>query len=176
MDEETPLLPVNIYGYSKLLGEAMVRGMTRNVAILRFSNVFGDIRTDHHDRVIPAFIRAAVSNDLIRVDGTDTLFDFTYIDDVVRGVLSMISRLQLLPDRTHCVQLTSGVGTSLYELAKTIIELTNSTSKVTVAPPRSFDVSHFRGDNQLAQHLLSWHPERSLASNLWTVIQDFRHG
>ncbi len=61
--EDAPLQPKNIYARSKaeaerLMGEARAAGL-RN-AILRFSNVYGDI-ADHADRVVPAFARAAAA-------------------------------------------------------------------------------------------------------------------
>jgi UDP-glucose 4-epimerase len=36
---------------------------------------------DHHDRVVPAFVRAAVSGQPLRVEGADHTFDFTHVDD-----------------------------------------------------------------------------------------------
>ena len=53
---------------------------------IRLSNVYGSV-DDHEDRVVPAFARAAAFGDELRVQGEENTFDFTYIDDVARGIV-----------------------------------------------------------------------------------------
>src|SRR3990167_3176400 len=89
VNEKALLQPVNIYGESKVEAENQTLSFSKKgliTGIVRFSNVFGSVH-DHPDRVIPAFCLAAVQRDEIRVDGKENLFDFTYIDDVVHGIL-----------------------------------------------------------------------------------------
>ena len=90
--EDAPLRPVNTYGRSKVEGERMVEAAKTEglrAAIIRLSNVFGST-TDHADRVVPAFARAAARGLPLRVEGAEHTFDFTHMDDVTRGILALV--------------------------------------------------------------------------------------
>ena len=70
--EDVPLHPVNVYGRSKVEGERLVVGANARglrAATVRLSNVYGSTR-DHADRVIPAFVRAAISGGLPSIIAT----------------------------------------------------------------------------------------------------------
>ena len=89
--EDTPLSPVNLYGRSKVEGERLVeeaRASGLRTAAVRLSNVYGSA-LDHADRVVPAFVWAAVQGNAIRIDGAECTFDFTHIDDTVRGMVAV---------------------------------------------------------------------------------------
>lgn len=176
VEESAPLLPVNVYGRSKVEGERLVEGAQANglkAATVRLSNVYGRV-LDHPDRVVPAFARAAVEGSAIRIDGAECIFDFTHIDDVVRGMISAIDRLdagQKLPP----VHLVTGVPTSLRELADLALSMAGGTAPVTEAPPRAFDVARFYGNPSRARKVLDWVPRVALRQGLAELARDFRH-
>ena len=173
--EDTPLRPVNVYGRSKAEGERLMeaaRARSLRAATVRLSNVYGSAR-DHADRVIPAFLRAAVSGHPLRVDGADCTFDFTHIDDTVRGLVAVVDRLargQGLPP----IHLVAGRPTTLGDLATLAIDVAGGTSPVVEAPPRSFDVSRFHGDPSRARELLGWEPCVVLREGLERLVRDLR--
>ncbi|MDE0458825.1 MAG: NAD(P)-dependent oxidoreductase [Chromatiales bacterium] len=173
--EDTPLRPVNIYGRSKVEGERLVDdGRRRGVraATVRLSNVYGRAR-DHADRVIPAFLRAATSGTPLRVDGAQCTFDFTHIDDTIRGMVAVVDRLangQGLPP----VHLVTGRPTTLGELAGLAVALAGGRASITEAPPRSFDVARFRGSPERARKLLGWTPRVDLRDGLERLLRDLR--
>jgi nucleoside-diphosphate-sugar epimerase len=93
--EDAPLRPVNVYGRSKVEGELLVAEAQRaglRACTVRLSNVFGST-ADHADRVVPAFARAAALGAELRVDGLEHTFDFTHIDDVTLGIVSLTELL-----------------------------------------------------------------------------------
>ena len=173
--EDTPLRPVNVYGRSKVEGERLV-GQARDrglrAATVRLSNVYGSAR-DHADRVVPAFARAAVSGNPIRMEGTECTFDFTHIDDTVRGMATLIDRLEngQAPPPVH---LLTGVPTTLRELAALAMALAGARTMVVEAPPRSFDVARFHGDPSRARELLRWAPRIALRDGLERLVRDLR--
>ena len=173
--EDTPLRPVNIYGRSKVEGERLVDdGRSRGVraATVRLSNVYGRAR-DHADRVIPAFLRAAISGAPLRVDGAQCTFDFTHIDDTIRGMVAVVDRLakgQGLPP----VHLVTGRPTTLGELAALAVALAGDRASITEAPPRSFDVARFHGSPERARKLLGWTPRVDLRDGLERLLRDLR--
>lgn len=173
--EDTPLRPVNVYGHSKVEGERLVddarsRGLC--AAAVRLSNVYGRAR-DHADRVIPAFVRAADAGSIIRIDGAECTFDFTHIDDTVRGMAGIIELLEIA-ETPPPIHLLTGAPTTLRDLATLAIDVAGGTSPVAEAPPRSFDVSRFHGDPSRARELLDWKPRVDLRDGLERLLRDFR--
>lgn len=174
--EDTPLLPLNIYGRSKVEGELLVEEAQRaglRACTIRLSNVFGST-SDHADRVVPAFARAAALGAELRVDGLGHTFDFTHIDDVTRGVVDLVKLLgtgDLPPPPIHFV---SGRPTTLGELASLAARLGQSGSSIRPAPPRDFDVARFFGDPSRAKALLGWQPQVRLEDGLARLVQAFR--
>ena len=174
--EDCPVRPVNLYGRSKVEGEALVEAARRDgmrACTIRLSNVFGSVH-DHADRVVPAFARAAAQGDPLRVDGAEHTFDFTHIDDVATGIATLASSLAGGEEAPPPIHFVSGVPTTLLELATLAIRLAGSTSTVRHAPPRDFDVARFYGSPARARQLLGWAPGVSLERGLERLIRDFR--
>ena len=172
--EDTPFRPVNVYGRSKVEGERLVdqaRDGGLRAATVRLSNVYGSVR-DHADRVIPAFARAAVSGNPIRMEGAECTFDFTHVDDTVRGMVALIGQLENGP--APPVHLLTGTPTTLRDLAALAIDIGGRTTPVVEAPPRSFDVSRFHGDPSRARELLGWEPRVVLREGLERLVRDLR--
>lgn len=174
--ETTALNPLNVYARSKAEGERLVleaRGLGLQTAVVRLSNVYGCTK-DHGDRVIPAFCRAAVEGLPLRVEGSNHTFDFTHVNDVVRGLRALIGLLESGEQSLPPVHLVSGHPTSLGELAAICCRLAKSDSVVTEAAPRSYDVARFYGDPARAREVLGGAPEISLEAGLVRLIEDFR--
>ena len=176
--EDAPLRPLNVYGRSKAEGERLVeaaRDQGLRAAVVRLSNVYGSTH-DHADRVVPAFARAAVRGRPLRVEGEDNVFDFTHLDDTVRGLVALVDLLsdgQAPPPPIH---LLTGRPHTLRQLAALAAELAGTaTPPIVRAPPRAFDVSRFYGDPARARRLLGWVPRIGLRQGLGRLIRDFRH-
>ena len=174
--EDSPLRPVNVYGYSKVEGERLVVEARRagvRACTIRLSNVFGSA-TDHADRVVPAFAHAAVLGQELRVDGFDHTFDFTHIDDVTRGVVALAELLSAGEAPPPPIHFVSGRPTTLGELASFAASIGQSGSKIRPAVPRDFDVARFFGDPSRAKALLGWQPLVQLEDGITQLAQAFR--
>lgn len=174
--EDTPLQPVNIYGRSKVEGERLVEGARDSglrACTIRLSNVFGSAN-DHADRVVPAFIRAALLGSELRVDGAEHTFDFTHIDDVARGVVRLAEFLASGAPAPLPIHFVTGRPTTLGDLARLVVRLTGTGAKLRDAPPRDFDVARFYGDAKRARQLLDWSPRVDLDDGLARLIEAFR--
>ncbi len=174
--ETIALNPLNVYACSKAEGERLVleaRNQGLQTAVVRLSNVYGCTK-DHADRVIPAFTRAAVEGSPLRVEGSNHTFDFTHVNDVVRGIGALIGLLESGAQSLPIVHLVSGHPTSLGELAAICCRLAKSDAALTETAPRSYDVARFYGDPSKAQKLLGWVSEISLEAGLMRLIEDFR--
>jgi len=174
--EDVPLHPLNVYGRSKCEGERLTRELGEyglRVAVVRFSNVYG-WTGDHKDRVIPAFARQAAINGKIFVEGPDCLFDFTHVDDVVPALERTIDALaaghQIPP-----LHFTSGVGTTLGELATLAYTASNGRLSIEERPPRCFDVDRFVGDPRRAMSVVDWSPRTDLRTGFLRLVQEFQN-
>ena len=174
--EDTPVRPVNVYGRSKAEAERLVMaaGATGlRSAIVRLTNVYGEVH-DHPDRVIPAFCRAALLNEPLRADGPDREFDFTHVDDVVRGICAAIKALDSSTERIPPFHLATGKPTSLAQLARLVLDAAGSTSAVRRNGVRSFDVDRFYGNPERARELLGWEPRVSLERGVSSLVGEYR--
>ena len=81
--------PKEAYGIMKYSGEIITKGLCKlyNIpfTIIRPSAVYGP--TDMNRRVSQVFIEAAINNKEIYVEGPNEKLDFTYIDDLVDGLI-----------------------------------------------------------------------------------------
>jgi nucleoside-diphosphate-sugar epimerase len=135
--------------------------------------VYGDTR-DHADRVIPAFARAAAMGQALRVDGSGHTFDFTHLDDTIRGLMAMIRALDQGVSDLAPIHLLTGAPTTLGELAALAVELAKTSAPIVEAPPRSFDVARFCGDPRRAREVLGWQARVPLRQGLARLIRDFQ--
>lgn len=168
--------PVNIYGRSKLEAERIIERARREglrAAILRLSNVYGST-ADHADRVVPAFARAAALGTPLSVQGPDHTFDFTHLEDTVRGITQLVDRLERGEPPPPPIHLLTGRPTTLGELATLAVELAGTRAPIRRDPPRTFDVSHFYGDPAHAEAQLGWSPQITIQAGLHRLVHDFR--
>jgi nucleoside-diphosphate-sugar epimerase len=173
--EDAPLASVNVYGRSKVAGEQLVVGARAaglHTAVVRLSNVYGS-NHDHADRVVPAFMRAAVEGSPLRVDGATSTFDFTHVDDVAGGLIAIMRALER-GESLPPLHLLTGQPTSLGALAELVLELTGSRSAVTEAPSRTFDVARFYGDPAHAWNVLGWRAAIPLRDGVTRLAADLR--
>jgi len=175
LDESAPYNPVSIYGVSKVRAEEIVlsarcRGI--NTGVVRFSNVYGCPR-DHRDRVIPAFVLAALQGRPLRVEGGDNRYDFTHLTDTVDGLIGFIDALYA-ESRFPPIHFLTEVSTSLSQLAKLVISELGSSSKLLEAPSRSYGSGVFMGKNANGLKLLGWKAKVDLASGVRQLAKDFQ--
>jgi UDP-glucose 4-epimerase len=149
--ENAPILPKNQYGASKAAAEHYCRAFATTegleVNILRLSNVYGP--TDR-DRVIPIFLDRAIKGRPLIIHGGQQLLDFVSVDTVVHALIRCAFG-DVLPGP---VNVASGVGTRLQDLARRIISLTGSSSLIEVAAARSPETVRFVADVSLARKTL----------------------
>jgi UDP-glucose 4-epimerase len=174
VDEDTPWAPQNTYARSKVEGErlslqAREAGLCVNIA--RLSSVYGSIR-DHEDRVVPSFAKAAAFGGPIYVEGPECSFDFTHVDDVTRGLHSLLletQRRKSLPT----IHFVSGRSTTLQSLAEMTAEFGQARAEIREAAPRHFGVRSFAGNPARAQRELGWTARIPLESGIKQMVRDF---
>ncbi|MBI4014458.1 MAG: GDP-mannose 4,6-dehydratase [Candidatus Aenigmarchaeota archaeon] len=167
--------PVSIYGITKLSGEKLLMAYRKYFklrgAIFRFSNVYGSTR-DLEERVIPIFIRKALKNETLKLNGGAQILDFTHLDDTLDGILRAYDKRAAIDGED--VHFVTGRGASVAELAKLTVKAARSSSHIITGPVKSFDVQKFVGDNSKAKKLLGWTPKISLEEGLKRTVELYR--
>src|SRR5215467_11264682 len=110
VDEGQPLLAINFYGASKVVGEAYCRAFRRasglDTVILRIANVYGP---RDYGRVIPHWVEQAATGADLQIYGGKQVLDFVWIDQVVDAMLAAAASDVVLPP----INVGSGTGTKL---------------------------------------------------------------
>jgi UDP-glucose 4-epimerase len=168
--EDAELEPKNAYGVSKMAGEAycrIFRSAGLPVTILRLANVYGP---GDRGRVIPIFVENALRGEPLVLYGGEQVVDFVWI----ATVLHAMERAIVMPPLEHPVNIGSGTGVTVRELAKTVIRKAQSSSTITEAPFRSFETRGYVAAVQKAVALGLMEPADNPLDHLDSVIRDFR--
>jgi UDP-glucuronate decarboxylase len=142
------------------------------VKIARIFNTYGPRMNSNDGRVVSNFIVRALKGEDITIfgDGTHTR-SFQYIDDLVDGLI----KLMATPDTfIGPVNLGNPGEISVNELAKTVIRMTGSKSKITYTPLPEDDPKQRKPDIALAKKELKWEPKVDLEEGLAKTIEYFR--
>lgn len=155
VSEDHVLNPKNPYGASKVAGEVYCRTFQAtfglDVSVVRLSNVYG---VGDRGRVIPLWIERARSGQELELHGGRQILDFVPI----RLVVEALQRAATIPLEMQPVNIASGVGTSLHELAARIAQLPGSRVRVRMLPPRPVETTKFTANVSRMEQLLELHP------------------
>jgi len=160
------------YSASKVAGEALIYSYARcygvRYLVFRFSNVYGryDNDIERMERVIPLFIRRIARGEPITVYGEQKVLDFTYVDDCVAGVARGLELLTGSGAVNETINLAYGEGNSLVTLAETIGAALGVAPRLTIAPPRVGEVTHYVADIAKARALLGYEPRVPLSEGI----------
>ncbi|WP_256623612.1 NAD-dependent epimerase/dehydratase family protein [Methanolobus chelungpuianus] len=177
-DENLEPKPVNVYGESKVAAESSVREYNESTGatsiIFRFSNVYGSVN-DHATRVIPAFIRSALIEENIRIDGNDHVFDFTHVDDTVNAIIKAVSMIEMgVLLGCHTLNVCTERGTNLGELVNIIVSITHTKPSIIQGEPRKYDVPYFIGSSTKLSHVLGVNCKIALEDGITLLVEDFK--
>lgn len=187
IDESCPQNPINPYGWTKLMGERMIKDHgaaygLRHV-ILRYFNAAGADpsgelaeRHDPETHLIPLALMAAYGlrpalevfgSDYPTRDGT-CIRDFVHVSDLARAHVDALRHL-LDGGADLTVNIGSGQGHSILEIVAEVERVTGRRIDLRVGARRMGDPAVLIGDPALAQRLLGFVTEQS---DLGTIIAD----
>lgn len=141
-----------------------------DVKVVRIFNTYGPRMLFDDGRVVSNFIVQALKNQAITVYGRgEQTRSFCFVDDMVRGLIAAMN----MENFHGPVNLGNPVETTIAELARLVIDLTGSKSRVEYAPLPQDDPARRRPDISLARQKLGWEPEVELRIGLQRTIADF---
>ena len=167
-----PIGPRACYDEGKRCAETLFyhREYGVDIKIVRIFNTYGPKMAINDGRVVSNFIIQALQNKDITIygDGTQTR-SFCFVDDLVNGLVKMMNSTETGP-----INLGSPHEITILELAKKIIYLTNSKSKITFKLLPQDDPKQRQPNIGKAQKYLNWSPEIDLEKGLIKTIEYFR--
>lgn len=173
--EDAPRRPINTYGWTKALGEEIASNARKrgiNVGVVRLSNVYGRT-TDHPDRVLPAFAKAAALGTKINIAGPLKQFDFVHVEDAARGLQGAAAYLHAGREMPT-IHFTTGVGTSLEMLAHkcntAARRLGLPGASIHPMQVRDYEVAGCVGDNARANDVLGWQPKVAVEDGIEMMV------
>ena len=155
-----------VYDEAKRFAEAMTMAYHRHhgvdVRIVRIFNTFGPRMQVHDGRAIPNFFSQALRGEPITVfgDGGQTR-SFCYVDDLIEGIWRLLNS-----DYVGPMNIGNPNELSLLEMARTIIRLTGSSSRVVFRDLPPDDPKVRRPDIALARRTLGWEPRVPIEEGL----------
>jgi UDP-glucuronate decarboxylase len=142
-----------------------------DVRVVRIFNTYGPNMRRDDGRVISNFITQAIAGRKLTVygDGSQTR-SFCYVDDMVRGLVAMMENEELIAGP---VNIGNPEEHTILEIARQIIIMTNSSSKIIFKPLPSDDPKKRRPNIRKAIAELNWQPEINLQDGLRSTIAYF---
>lgn len=167
-----PVGPRSCYDESKRCGEAFCVAYAKeyglDVRIVRIFNTYGPRLRD--GRAVPEFVKAALNGDDIEVygDGKQTR-SFCYVTDLIRGILLLASKGPV----GEPVNIGNEDEITILELAKKVLTLTGSESRINFKGLPTDDPKRRCPDLTKARELLGYSPKVGLEEGLKLTIEWF---
>jgi len=171
-----PIGPRSCYDEGKRCAETLFFDYYRqhklDIKVVRIFNTYGPNMHPNDGRVVSNFIMQALTNRDITVYGNgEQTRSFCYIDDLIEGMLKMMGSEK---ENIGPINLGNPVEFKIIELAKLIIQLTNSKSKIINKDLPVDDPIRRKPDISLAKKVLNWNPKTEVTDGLKETISYFK--
>ena len=142
-----------------------------DIKVVRIFNTYGPRMHPNDGRVVSNFIIQALEGEDITIygDGSQTR-SFCYVDDTVDGIIRMMNTPRGI---TGPVNLGNPNEISILDLARLIIDLTGSESRIVFKPLPQDDPRRRCPDITLAREKLGWKPKIDLMTGLKKTVEYF---
>ena len=169
-----PVGPRGVYDEAKRFAEAMTMAYHRyhgvDTKIVRIFNTYGPRMRLNDGRAVPAFMSQALRNEDVTIFGSGTQTrSFCYVSDLVDGILRLLDSSENDP-----VNIGNPHEMTIEEIARTIIRMTNATSRIVYRPLPEDDPKVRQPDITRARTLLGWEPKVGLEEGLTKTLDYFR--
>ena len=141
-----------------------------DIRIVRIFNTYGPRMLPNDGRVVSNFIVQALNGEDLTIygDGSQTR-SFCYVDDLIEGFVRMMNQDKIIGP----VNIGNPGEFTMLELAKEVLDLTGSKSKIVYKPLPGDDPKMRRPDISLAKEALGWEPTIPLRKGLEKTIVYF---
>ncbi len=169
-----PVGPRGVYDEAKRFAEAMTMAYHRfhgvETRIIRIFNTYGERMRIEDGRAIPAFVSQALRGEDVTVfgDGSQTR-SVCYVSDLIEGIYRLMMSEYAMP-----MNIGNPEELSMLDLAKEIVSLTKSKSKIVFKELPQDDPKVRQPDITKAKTILGWEPKVARKDGLARTIEYFR--
>jgi dTDP-glucose 4,6-dehydratase len=169
-----PVGPRGVYDEAKRFAEAMTMAYHRyhrlDTRIVRIFNTYGERMRVNDGRAIPSFMSQALRGDDVTVfgDGSQTR-SVCYVSDLIDGIYRL-----MMSDYTMPLNIGNPEEITMLELAREIIAMSGSKSKIVFKELPVDDPRIRQPDITRAREILGWEPKVSRAEGLKKTLGYFR--
>ncbi len=164
-----------VYDEAKRFAEALTMAYNRyhgvDTRIVRIFNTYGPRMRIEDGRAIPAFMSQALRGEDVTVfgDGSQTR-SVCYVDDLIDGIYRL-----LCSDEVNPVNIGNPDEVTMLQLAKEILEITGSKSKIVFKELPEDDPKVRQPDISRAKSLLKWEPKVNRREGLLKTLEYFKN-
>jgi nucleoside-diphosphate-sugar epimerase len=169
-----PVGPRSVYDEAKRFSEALTRAYREthgvNAGIIRIFNTYGPRMSARDGRIVTNFITQALNGDPLTIygDGSQTR-SFCYVDDLIRGIVSMIDCAESGP-----VNLGNPEEFTVADFARLVLRVTGSDSPVEHLPLPVDDPTRRCPVIARASQVLGWQPQIGVEDGVRRTVEWFR--
>ena len=169
-----PIGPRGVYDEAKRFAEAMTTAYHRyhglDAKIVRIFNTYGPRMRLRDGRAVPAFMSQALTGEDVTIFGSgQQTRSFCYVSDLVDGIIRLMES-----DVNDPVNIGNPQEMTIEAIARMIIKLTGSKSKLVYRPLPEDDPKVRQPDITRARTLLGWEPKIGLEEGLTRTLEYFR--
>jgi dTDP-glucose 4,6-dehydratase len=169
-----PIGPRGVYDEAKRFAEAMTTAYHRfhglDAKIVRIFNTYGPRMRLRDGRAVPAFMSQALTGTDVTIFGNGRQTrSFCYVTDLVDGIIRLMESNVNDP-----VNIGNPQEMTIEDIARIIIRLTGSKSKIVYRPLPEDDPKVRQPDITRARTLLGWEPKVGLEEGLTRTLDYFR--
>ena len=169
-----PVGPRGVYDEAKRFAEAITMAYHRvhnvDTKIVRIFNTYGPRMREQDGRAIPNFISQALNNKPITVYGKGLQTrSFCYVTDLIDGIYRLMKS-----DINEPVNIGNPNEMTIVGLAKEIIRITKSKSRIVYKPLPQDDPKTRQPDIIKAKKVLKWQPKVALQKGLLRTVKYFQ--
>lgn len=164
--EDAPLQPKCVYPLTKLVAEKTIQGYScfsgSSCDILRISNIYGP--DSKPNTILGTMLFQSETQKSVFLHDLFPIRDFIYIDDVLEALI----RVLLAGDEQGCrvFNLSTGVGTSVGELAKTFCAAKGLPETIIQCKNRTGKESVLVLSNDALYDRIGWRPQYSVVQGI----------
>ena len=142
-----------------------------DIRVARIFNTYGPRMLPDDGRVVSNFIVQAIKGEDLTIygDGKQTR-SFCYVDELIDGLIKLMNH----PDCIGPVNIGNPGEFTILELADTVIQKTNTSSRISIHPLPGDDPLQRKPEISIAKEQLDWEPKIVLSEGLDKTIEYFR--
>jgi len=178
-EEDPAIAPISPYAASKRGAELLCEAFAAlapqpRVISLRFFTVYGP--RQRPDLAIHTFTRLLEAGQPLPLFGDGTAQrDYTYVSDIVQGVVAAIDRTRAVALHHEIINLGESATTSVSELIRLLEQATGKSAAIARRPAQAGDVRRTCADITRARALLGYSPAVPVRVGIPRFVEWFRH-